>query len=87
MAYQCVLVRQRLRSPQGTLLRSFQENRTMHEPTPTIGALETRWVDVTHHQALEYWLATLGVDEYQLRSAVAEVGTSAQDVRCYLGMS
>jgi len=58
----------------------------MHEPTPTIGAFETRSIDVTQHQTLEYWLDTLGVDEYQLRAAVAEVGTSAQDVRCHLGM-
>jgi hypothetical protein len=58
----------------------------MHESTPTLGPIETRSVDITQHQTLEYWLDTLGVDEYQLRSAVAEVGTSAQDVRCYLGM-
>ncbi|MGJ7490354.1 DUF3606 domain-containing protein [Variovorax sp. ZT4R33] len=58
----------------------------MHEPTHASGAIETRSIDVTEGQALEYWLDTLGVDEYHLRTAVAEVGTSAQDVRCYLGM-
>jgi hypothetical protein len=58
----------------------------MPEPTPTIDILENRSIDVTQRQTLEYWLDTLGVDEYQLRSAVAEVGTSAQDVRCHLGM-
>lgn len=86
MAFQCVLVRQRLRSPRGILVGSLQDNPVMHEPTPTIGAFETRSIDVTQHQTLEYWLDTLGVDEYQLRAAVAEVGTSAQDVRCHLGM-
>lgn len=58
----------------------------MHVPGPTLGPIETSSVDVTQHEALEYWLNALGVDEHQLRSAVAEVGTSAQDVRCYLGM-
>jgi hypothetical protein len=58
----------------------------MHAPTPAIGPIETSSVDVTQNQALQYWLDALGVDEHQLRAAVAEVGTSAQDVRCYLGM-
>lgn len=58
----------------------------MHEPTPTIDALETPSVDITQHRTLEYWLDALGVDEYRLRAAVAEVGTAAQDVRCHLGM-
>lgn len=47
---------------------------------------ETRSVDVTESQSIAYWLDALGVDEHHLRTAVAEVGTSAQDVRCYLGM-
>jgi hypothetical protein len=55
----------------------------MHTPSHPI---ETCAVDVTESQSLAYWLDTLGVDEYHLRTAVAEVGTSAQDVRCYLGM-
>lgn len=50
------------------------------------GLLETRSVDVTESQSIAYWLDALGVDEHHLRTAVAEVGTSAQDVRCYLGM-
>jgi len=43
-------------------------------------------VDVTQNQTLDYWTSTLGVDEYRLRTAVAEVGTSAQDVRSHLGL-
>ena len=49
-------------------------------------AASTASVDVTEGQSLAFWIDTLGVDEYHLRAAVAEVGTSAQDVRCYLGM-
>ena len=58
----------------------------MPSPASVIGPIETSSVDVTQHQTLEYWLDALGVDEFQLRAAVAEVGTSAQDVRCHLGM-
>ena len=62
------------------------ENHPMPSPMPLNGPIETSSVDVTQHQTLEYWLDALGVDEFQLRAAVAEVGTSAQDVRCHLGM-
>ena len=48
-------------------------------------ALQAR-IDITQPQAVDYWLGMLGVDEHHLRTAVAEVGTSAQDVRCYLGI-
>lgn len=58
----------------------------MHEPSHASGPAEIGSIDVTENQTLAYWLDTLGVDEYHLRAAVAEVGTSAQDVRCYLGM-
>lgn len=58
----------------------------MHKPIHAVGAAARTSIDITQREALEYWLDTLGVDEYRLRSAVAEVGTSAQDVRCHLGM-
>jgi hypothetical protein len=43
-------------------------------------------VDVTQTQTIDYWTSALGVDEHRLRTAVAEVGTSAQDVRSHLGL-
>ena len=65
----------------------------MQEPRLTSGSIETipsvtriDVIDITQRQDLDYWLGNLGVDEHHLRAAVAEVGTSAQDVRCYLGM-
>lgn len=58
----------------------------MQPTSPAAGAVDAPSIDITHSQALDYWIATLGVDEHHLRAAVAEVGTSAQDVRCYLGM-
>ena len=62
----------------------------MQETRPALGVIETtstdNCIDITQRQTLDYWLGTLGVDEHHLRTAVAEVGTSAQDVRCYLGM-
>jgi hypothetical protein len=59
---------------------------TMPELSVAPDPFETRSVDVTESQSIAYWLDALGVDEHHLRTAVAEVGTSAQDVRCYLGM-
>ncbi|MGJ7520046.1 DUF3606 domain-containing protein [Variovorax sp. LT1P1] len=62
----------------------------MQEPRPTFDVIDTSAIqvriDITQPQAVDYWLGTLGVDEHHLRTAVAEVGTSAQDVRCYLGI-
>jgi len=43
-------------------------------------------IDVTHNQTVSYWTTALGVDEHSLRTAVAEVGTSAQDIRSHLGL-
>ena len=43
-------------------------------------------VYVTQTQTVDYWTSALGVDEHRLRTAVAEVGTSAQDVRSHLGL-
>jgi hypothetical protein len=43
-------------------------------------------VDVTQTQTVDFWTTALGVDEHRLRTAVAEVGTSAQDVRSHLGL-
>ena len=46
----------------------------------------TTTIDVTQSQTVNYWTTTLGVDEHRLRTAVAEVGTSAQDIRSHLGL-
>lgn len=54
------------------------------EPIDSVARIDV--IDITQRQDLDYWLGNLGVDEHHLRTAVAEVGTSAQDVRCYLGM-
>lgn len=43
-------------------------------------------IDVTQSQTVNYWTTALGVDEHSLRTAVAEVGTSAQDIRSHLGL-
>jgi hypothetical protein len=44
-------------------------------------------VDVTQLAAVEQWTRQLGVSEEALRLAVAEVGTSAEEVRTHLGVS
>ncbi len=44
-------------------------------------------VDVTQIAAVEQWTQRLGVSEEALRLAVAEVGTSAEEVRTHLGVS
>ena len=51
----------------------------------TIAETATTTIDVTHNQTVSYWTTALGVDEHSLRTAVAEVGTSAQDIRSHLG--
>ena len=43
-------------------------------------------VDVTQLVAVEQWTKQLGVTEAELRLAVAEVGTSADEVRTHLGV-
>ncbi len=43
-------------------------------------------VDVTQIVAVEQWTRELGVTEEALRLAVAEVGTSADEVRTHLGV-
>ena len=43
-------------------------------------------VDVTQLVAVEQWTKALGVTEAELRLAVAEVGTSAAEVRTHLGV-
>lgn len=43
-------------------------------------------VDVTQIGAVEQWTRKLGVTEEALRLAVAEVGTSADEVRTHLGV-
>jgi hypothetical protein len=43
-------------------------------------------VDITQTIAVEQWTKELGVTEEALRIAVAEVGTSADEVRTHLGV-
>lgn len=58
----------------------------MSESLTASNAASNTLVEIAEGESLAFWIDTLGVDEYHLRVAVAEVGTSAQDVRCYLGM-
>ncbi|GAA4343672.1 hypothetical protein GCM10023165_26330 [Variovorax defluvii] len=44
-----------------------------------------RSIDVTDQRDVESWMEALGVTETELRLAVAEVGSSVQDVRDHLG--
>ena len=42
-------------------------------------------IDVTDQRDVDRWMEALGVTETELRLAVADVGTSVQDVRDHLG--
>jgi len=44
-----------------------------------------RLIDVTDPSDVDYWTEALGVNETELRLAVAAVGSSVQDVRDHLG--
>lgn len=53
---------------------------------PTIAdTAVARSIDVTDQHDVDRWVEALGVTETELRLAVAEVGSSVQDVRDHLG--
>ena len=42
-------------------------------------------IDINEAASVNYWVAALGCSEYELRVAVAQVGTAAMDVGTELG--
>ncbi len=55
-------------------------------PEIVVPSLPRQAVDITQIVAVERWTKELGVTEEALRLAVAEVGTSAEEVRTHLGV-
>jgi hypothetical protein len=54
------------------------------EPLPS-DALARQPIDITHQDSVNYWSSALGCSEFDLRVAVAEVGSTARDVGNELG--
>ena len=52
---------------------------------PAVNFFSPDSIDITEHSSISYWTAALGCSEYELRVAVAEVGTAALDVGTELG--
>ncbi|HYD11471.1 MAG TPA: DUF3606 domain-containing protein [Allosphingosinicella sp.] len=51
------------------------------------GAQDRARININEEHEVRYWTEALGVNEQQLRAAVAEVGVSADEVRRLLGKS
>jgi len=49
-----------------------------------IGSPDRDRINIHENYEVEYWAKTLGVSAEQLKRAVAEVGTSADEVRKHL---
>ena len=49
------------------------------------GSPDNKRIDVHDRNEVRHWTESLGVSEEALKSAVAQVGTSAQKVREHLG--
>ena len=45
---------------------------------------DSKLVSLTEEHEVRYWTKALGVDEHELRNAVAAVGNSAEKVRQHL---
>ena len=48
-------------------------------------SISSKSININEDASVNYWLQALQCNEYELRVAVAEVGTSAQDVGIELG--
>ena len=51
------------------------------------GAQDRSRININESHEVQYWTQKLGVDEAELRIAVASVGVSAEEVRLHLGMA
>ncbi|MDB5895372.1 MAG: hypothetical protein JWQ88_2903 [Rhodoferax sp.] len=51
------------------------------------GAPDRSRIDINESHEVQYWTQKLGVDEAELRIAVASVGVSVEEVRLHLGMA
>ena len=61
----------------------MQTSQLSHSPALNFFSAES--IDITEDASVSYWVAALGCSEYELRVAVAEVGTAALDVGTELG--
>ena len=52
---------------------------------PAVRSFSSKSININEDASVNYWLQALQCNEYELRVAVAEVGTSAQDVGIELG--
>ncbi len=51
----------------------------------TLHSFSSESININEDASVNYWLAALGCSEYELRVAVAEVGTGVKDVGTELG--
>ena len=58
-----------------------------HSHAPAFNGFTPESIDITEDTSVSYWVAALGCSEYELRVAVAEVGTVALDVGTQLGIA
>ena len=54
---------------------------------PAIHSFSSESININEDASVSYWVAALECSEYELRVAVAEVGTAAIDVGTELGRS
>ncbi len=52
---------------------------------PAFHSLSSESININEDASVNYWVAALGCSEFELRVAVAEVGTGAKDVGTELG--
>lgn len=52
---------------------------------PAVRSFSSKSININEDASVNYWLQALQCKEYELRVAVAAVGTSAQDVGIALG--
>lgn len=52
---------------------------------PGFAALTSEAIDINEDACVRYWMAALGCNEFDLRVAVAKVGTGVKEVGTVLG--